>query len=162
FNVLQQEPKPPSTYRPDLDARLEKLCLKALAKKPADRFPAVAAFAAALRSWLTAQTGPGDGVTAPAGSRATARPRGQAGRPAATVAPPTARKTVAAPTPAATVRQEASPPARGWWPWLLAASAGVGLVAVLVVAWVGWRFLRPDLPTPSSEPPGNPRADARP
>jgi serine/threonine protein kinase/tetratricopeptide (TPR) repeat protein len=46
--ILTDPPPPPRTLRPDLDARLEAVCLQALAKAPADRFPSMKAFADAL------------------------------------------------------------------------------------------------------------------
>jgi serine/threonine protein kinase len=46
------DPPPPSTHRPDLDPRLEAICLKAMAKKPDDRHASMDEFAAALKSWL--------------------------------------------------------------------------------------------------------------
>jgi hypothetical protein len=46
--ILNTTPEPPSRLRPDLDARVDNLCLKALAKKAEDRYPTVSAFAAAL------------------------------------------------------------------------------------------------------------------
>jgi serine/threonine protein kinase len=42
------EPPPPSKYRAGLDPRLDAICLKALAKKPEDRWPSMTAFADAL------------------------------------------------------------------------------------------------------------------
>ena len=36
--ILTQAPLPPSTHRPDLDPRLEAICLKAMAKKVGDRY----------------------------------------------------------------------------------------------------------------------------
>jgi hypothetical protein len=50
--VLTQEPPCPSTLRPDLDAELEGICLRAMAKKPADRFASMKDFAAALTGYL--------------------------------------------------------------------------------------------------------------
>jgi serine/threonine protein kinase len=47
---INDEPPPPSTFRAGVDARLEAICLKAMAKDPADRFPSMAALAAALES----------------------------------------------------------------------------------------------------------------
>jgi eukaryotic-like serine/threonine-protein kinase len=49
---LANELLPPSVYRPDLDPRLEAVCLKALAHQAADRYPSMAAFAADLEHWL--------------------------------------------------------------------------------------------------------------
>jgi formylglycine-generating enzyme required for sulfatase activity/serine/threonine protein kinase len=57
--TLFEEPTPPSQKRPDLDPRLEAVCLQALAKEPARRHADMVAFAAALE-----QAAPG-GDTAP-------------------------------------------------------------------------------------------------
>lgn len=46
------EPAPPSTHQPATDRRLEAICLTALAKDPARRFPSMDAFAAALDAYL--------------------------------------------------------------------------------------------------------------
>jgi hypothetical protein len=52
--VLIDPPPPPSGHCPDLDPRLEAICLKALAKKPAERYRSMAEFAAALAGYLKA------------------------------------------------------------------------------------------------------------
>src|SRR5262249_5089581 len=46
--VVADTPEPPSRWRADLDPRLDAVCLKALARDPADRHPSMAAFAGAL------------------------------------------------------------------------------------------------------------------
>jgi predicted Ser/Thr protein kinase len=50
--VTSEEPVPPSRHRPGLDFGLDQVCLKALAKKPGDRWPSMQALAQALGSWL--------------------------------------------------------------------------------------------------------------
>lgn len=50
--ILTTEPAPPSTYRPDLDSRLEAACLTAMAKEPSKRFACMREFAAALADYL--------------------------------------------------------------------------------------------------------------
>jgi hypothetical protein len=50
--VLAAPPPPPSSYRPDLDPALEAICLKALAKSPAQRYASMTEFAAALDAYL--------------------------------------------------------------------------------------------------------------
>jgi hypothetical protein len=50
--VGNKVPEPPSTRQPGLDARLDVICLKALAKKPEERFPDTPAFVAALDAFL--------------------------------------------------------------------------------------------------------------
>jgi serine/threonine protein kinase len=52
--VLTDEPEPPSRRCPDIDAALDAICLKALAKRPADRYATVTDFAAALGDYLRA------------------------------------------------------------------------------------------------------------
>jgi serine/threonine protein kinase len=54
-------PPPPSTHRPDLDPRLEAICLKALAKKPEDRHDSMNAFAKDLETWLEGSQTPNGG-----------------------------------------------------------------------------------------------------
>ncbi|MBC7819928.1 MAG: serine/threonine protein kinase [Planctomycetaceae bacterium] len=51
-NVHTQQPIPPSQHRPQIDQTLSDLCLKAIAKSPADRFASMADFAKALASNL--------------------------------------------------------------------------------------------------------------
>jgi hypothetical protein len=46
------DPKPPSGVRPGLDPALDAICLKAMAKKPEDRFPSARELAAALGDYL--------------------------------------------------------------------------------------------------------------
>jgi hypothetical protein len=50
--ILFIEPAPPSGHRPDLDARIEAICLKAMAKRPEDRHASMGALAAALGEYL--------------------------------------------------------------------------------------------------------------
>jgi serine/threonine protein kinase len=50
--ALIQEPPPPSKFRADLEAGLERICLKAIAKKAEDRFASMSEFAAALQEYL--------------------------------------------------------------------------------------------------------------
>jgi hypothetical protein len=49
--VLVDQPPSPSRFRRDLHPALEAICLRALAKKPGDRFATMADFAAALANW---------------------------------------------------------------------------------------------------------------
>jgi hypothetical protein len=69
--VLLDEPPPPSKFRPDLDAELEAICQKAMAKKIEGRYGSMAEFAAALQSYLRstgqapAPASPSDTVTLP-------------------------------------------------------------------------------------------------
>src|SRR5262245_1675265 len=56
FEIMIQHdetpPNPPSAVRPGLDPRLDAICLKAMAKKPADRYPSAKEFAKTLSSYL--------------------------------------------------------------------------------------------------------------
>ena len=51
--VVAGDPPPPSGRRPGLDPRIDRICLRALARKPADRFPSMAAFADAIEALRT-------------------------------------------------------------------------------------------------------------
>lgn len=50
--ILTTEPQPPSTYRPDLDLRLEDICRQAMQKNPEDRFADMREFGTALEVFL--------------------------------------------------------------------------------------------------------------
>ena len=54
--VLLTEPPPPSQLHPDIDPALQAICLKAMAKKPEDRYASMSVFAAVRSqpSWRTA------------------------------------------------------------------------------------------------------------
>src|SRR6266542_3035239 len=56
--ILHSAPAPPSLVRPGLDVQLNAICLKALAKKPEERFPTAQALADALVRYLSEQTIP--------------------------------------------------------------------------------------------------------
>jgi serine/threonine protein kinase len=51
-DMIHRAPDPPRSIRPEVPAGLESICLRALSKDPADRFPDCRAMAEALRSWL--------------------------------------------------------------------------------------------------------------
>ncbi len=52
WKQVQEHPVPPRQYNPDLPMHIEQAILKALAKKPEDRFPSVLAFTEALLNAL--------------------------------------------------------------------------------------------------------------
>jgi class 3 adenylate cyclase/tetratricopeptide (TPR) repeat protein/predicted Ser/Thr protein kinase len=63
--ILHEAPKPPSHRCPDLDPRLDALCLRALARQPGDRFPDMISFADAVTACLQPATvRPGRATTA--------------------------------------------------------------------------------------------------
>jgi len=55
YNAIHTEPEPPSASRPDVPRDLEAVCLKAMAKRPADRYPDCRFLAADLRRWLAGE-----------------------------------------------------------------------------------------------------------
>jgi hypothetical protein len=62
YNAIHQEPRPPRAVKPELPSELETICLKAMAKRPQDRYPDCQALADDLRHWLA-----GEPIEAPAG-----------------------------------------------------------------------------------------------
>ena len=52
YEVLHKEPPPPRRLNPRLPRDLERVCLKAMAKRPADRYPDCQELADDLRRWL--------------------------------------------------------------------------------------------------------------
>jgi serine/threonine protein kinase len=56
--ILRDEPRRPSVYRPDLDPRLEVICRKAMAKRIKERYPSMADLATALEQFLHAPPAP--------------------------------------------------------------------------------------------------------
>lgn len=82
--ILTKEPRKPTEIRPGVPAKLEEICLKAMAKKPEQRYPSMLAFATALGEYLRGIT-QGSSVVNSGG---------------ATVAPPTASGATAPPKPA--------------------------------------------------------------
>jgi serine/threonine protein kinase len=64
--VLMDEPPPPSSVRDGIDPELEAICLKAMAKKPHERYASMAELAQALGSYLRAAPAtPAPAVTPP-------------------------------------------------------------------------------------------------
>jgi serine/threonine protein kinase len=75
--ILYTEPPPPSQLRPELKAALDAICGKAMAKDPAQRYPSMKSFAAALVDYLKAtpaMEGTGALVLNPAAVKAAGSP----------------------------------------------------------------------------------------
>src|SRR5437660_6423669 len=50
--VLTQNSPPPSTVRPELDGEIESICMKAIARRPEDRYASMEELAIALHAYL--------------------------------------------------------------------------------------------------------------
>jgi serine/threonine protein kinase/formylglycine-generating enzyme required for sulfatase activity len=68
--ILTQEPLPPSTFRPDLDPRLEAICLKAMAKTMTNRYASMADLAAVLTDFLRSPSATATAASSPSPSAA--------------------------------------------------------------------------------------------
>ncbi len=55
FQVITEDPVPPTHHRSDVPAELEAICLKCLEKEPLDRFATAEALADDLRRWLNGE-----------------------------------------------------------------------------------------------------------
>jgi serine/threonine protein kinase len=138
--ALTQAPPPPSNYRADLEAPLEAICLKAMAKRPDDRYPSMEAFAQALTGYLRARSQSGTLEPARADSgpllaqiasqTRTPRPALPVGIPVRAAAVETQERTRPLPR-----SRPADHPLRRLWPWLAGAGGMlvVGFVAAAVV-----------------------------
>ncbi len=51
-SIVSDPPTPPRKHCPDLDPALERICLKALEKEPAQRYSSASSFADVLDAWL--------------------------------------------------------------------------------------------------------------
>lgn len=53
--ITREDPPPPSRFNPEVDAELDRICLKALARDREQRYPTMRAFERALEGWITAR-----------------------------------------------------------------------------------------------------------
>jgi serine/threonine protein kinase len=97
--ILLKPPPRPSDLRPGVPERLEEICLRAMARKPEDRFPTMAHLAAALTEYLRAPQ--------PAGGPATPAPMTPA---AASTPAPVATQRIVRPDPVAEEKKPRSAP----------------------------------------------------
>jgi eukaryotic-like serine/threonine-protein kinase len=146
---LQEAPPAPSTFVPDLPPLIEIALLRALAKRPDDRFSDMFQFAQTLMDGVPP---PAPALAGPTGSRAP-RP----------LAPPTVMRTLA---PSRTTLSGASgvrelaprPPTRSRRPWIAVVAVGLAVAAGLFVFKGGLR--RPASEGPSSAAVASPEPPA--
>ena len=136
--ILTSPVPPVKEFRPDVDARLDAICRKAMAKAPADRFRSMAEFAEALGAYLKAPSASPPPLPAPPVAAIL-----QAPSPRVVRSPFDDLEDAARPTPAsqkakrgqtATVRLP-----RSKWP-IIAGAAVCLLLAGLAVLWAGGVF----------------------
>ena len=147
--VLNTEPPAPSQLAVTAPLALDAVVRRAMAKRPDDRYPSAAAFAAAIRGALAAPSPPPQDEPEATLVRApVARPAQPPSRP---VAPTQAARTQAAHPPAAPRQAAPSVPAaapsagRARAPLLI----GLGVAAVLALGAGGWFLLGPAPRAPS-------------
>jgi serine/threonine protein kinase len=135
-NVIETPPPRPSEYRSGLDRKLEAICLRALAKRPQERFPSCREFAEALRTWQAGRD-PCPAVVVPDLPEVL-----PVVIPLKVDAVPEQETAVRVPEPPR--RRKARQPAKAepsfarlsdrWWLWLVAAGGAGASVVLLVVA----------------------------
>jgi serine/threonine protein kinase len=69
--IITREPPPPGQLRPDLDPRIEAVCMKMMSKNPTDRFPSLSAVAEELATILKRPAAKATSKEKPASSSAT-------------------------------------------------------------------------------------------
>lgn len=84
-DVLTKNPRPPCELKPNIDARLSDICMKAMHKDNSQRFQSAAEFADALESYLTDER-PAAAIDSPANVEADTIPESEI--PKAVAAPP--------------------------------------------------------------------------
>src|SRR5262249_55251589 len=128
YQIVHDPVPPPRGVRGDLDPALEAVVLRAMARRPEERFAGAAEFAAALRGWLDGEEQPERGAM-------------RVGPSATPAGPPAAPPPPTAPMP---------PPAR-WYRRHLAVAAGGGMILLAAVVAIGyslWQFsVTPPEPT---------------
>src|SRR5215208_5165271 len=132
YRHVREDPAPPRQLNPDVPPALEAVCLKAMAKRPEDRYQTAAEFRADLervRAGQRVTAGPAAAGAATAAMATTVLPPlagypGDADPTSAYGPPVTAGR-------AARHAAEAQPPGRRWWLYVLA-PLGVLALAVLV------------------------------
>jgi len=121
--VLYTEPPLPSTLVPGLDAALDGICRKAMAKEVTERYPSMKTFAAVLTVYLRGAPATGSGrdlVPAAVDKPAMARPAGKADIFQAPTVAPRAVKAIPVATPLSTPSQRFM---ASRLPWVLGAAA---------------------------------------
>ena len=140
------EPLPrPTQFVRDLPEAVEKLLLKALAKKPEDRYENMAAFAAAMVTLLSGQSQPSQPVIRPA------PPSSQVDDSIPTIEQAAARDEIppAPPEPGEPMAPSSPPPVkkRIWWPWVAGGLLVVAGIIIAILAIPG--LVTKSVPTPS-------------
>jgi predicted Ser/Thr protein kinase len=148
--IMTQEPPRPSQVRPDLDAALDLICQKAMAKKVEDRFRSMGEFATALGHCIKAERESQPAPEAipmgaaspfpqavPLGPPAVATPAapaaGDTEGPATQLLAKLVERIEAVPAPSREAGGAAAPPRRSRrLQWLAATLVGLGLVATIV------------------------------
>jgi serine/threonine protein kinase len=161
LRLTTESPRPPSQFRPDLDPRLEAACLKAMARKPEDRFDSMPDFAAALDAFLaspppevsprspTASDQNPVKMESPSLPPHTILPQTMA--PASVVAAQPAVEPLSEPTSRETSATQPLPPPRPPRPPSNRGNLVVGLFLLVGIVGAGayWLLNRPGLPLPT-------------
>jgi serine/threonine protein kinase/CubicO group peptidase (beta-lactamase class C family) len=166
--ILEEPPPAPSALRPDVDAALDAICRKAMAKRVEDRFASMAEFATALRDYLhdpipSSSSGSARQTPTPSTSVETQQaPRENVGNRAGD---PGGRRSKAQPTQVAPrppedsqlkssgKRRRRRKRARALpvWPWIAVGAAAAGALVLLIFFLIP-RGISPPRPEAKGEP----------
>ncbi|HUG90536.1 MAG TPA: protein kinase, partial [Planctomycetaceae bacterium] len=137
--IVSVDPEPPSARRAGLDPRLDAICLKAMAKRPEDRYATMAGFAADLTAWMRGEFAGGAAGTAPDVTGSAAREQSQADDQALREFFAQLGSDGNTPRQPKSVRTSATSASSGWWRrlpksvWLAAGTVATALVLLTVV-----------------------------
>ncbi len=124
YRIAEESPEPPSRLRPDLDPALEAIVLRAMARRPEDRFGSASQMAAALNGWLGSPPPLTEAASTVAPEHSTAQ---TALRPVRDVAPP-----VPPASPRRRLLAVITPRRRQW---LMQGALAMGLLVGGLVLW---------------------------
>ncbi|RUL87228.1 serine/threonine-protein kinase [Tautonia sociabilis] len=138
YRKIESDPPSPRHFRPDLSPALETICLRALSRRPEDRYSTIGDFASALSRWLESGDAPPAEAEPPAGDSAP-----QPGRASPAPAPPSPPGGSSGLSEPSQVRRKSAPRLSTPVRMAMISMAVWGIITIAVILLI--RLLMPDL-----------------